>query len=372
MTPDLYFDNGSTGFPKPPEVSRAVADYLAAEGGTYGRAAYGRAWEATRRVEECRDRVGRLLGLDSGDRVFFTPNATAALNTVLKGLDLAGKKVWVSPLEHHAVMRPLAYLRETAGARTEVLPHLRDGRIDPDALRRTGPEDAALIVVNHQSNVNGAIQPLDEIYAWAGGVPVLVDAAQSLGCVPVAARQADYVAFTGHKGLLGPTGTGGFYARQPQLLRPLLHGGTGSRSESYEMPEAWPDRFEAGTPNVAGLIGLGAALQHRPQARHTFADFLDFMQSVVALPGIRVWKAEDPNAQGELFSFGHDRIPPSELARRLYENAGIETRAGLHCAPLAHRTLGTFPAGTVRAALSPYHAPRDLEFFVESLASVLR
>ncbi|WP_262920291.1 aminotransferase class V-fold PLP-dependent enzyme [Parabacteroides sp. FAFU027] len=370
-----YFDNAATSFPKPPQVAEAISRYLNEEGGTYGRAAYERVRNATMQVEDCRDALAHLLGVNDAENIAFTANATTGLNAILFGLELKlGARVWVSPLEHNAVMRPLRHLQETKGLEIKTLPAGNDGSIDIAALESLPANDCDLLVINHLSNVNGVIQPIREIaqIAHTKGWFIILDASQSLGEIPVNAGDwgVDFIAFTGHKGLLGPTGTGGFYAKNPSLLQPTIFGGTGSLSESYDMPDELPDRFQPGTPNVAGIIGLLAALENRPMPQHTHNDFFECLNAIEKLPGVRLYKANNPEQQGELFSLTHERLSTGDFAQLLYDRHGIETRSGLHCAPLAHRTLGTFPSGTVRFSLSPYHTPDDLAYLIKAIADV--
>jgi cysteine desulfurase family protein len=364
-----YFDCGATSFPKPPEVAREMARYLNEVGGPYGRSFYHRALEVSSVVEETRSLLADLLGAGSSEKIIFTHNATHAVNIVLKGLPLKGKEVWISPLEHNAVARPLRRLKQDGQIRVRFLPAAPDGRIEPERLRfsqRTG-----LIVVNHQSNVNGVIQPIREIKKKAGTIPVLVDAAQSLGHQPIEVGRwgIDFVAFTGHKGLLGPTGTGGLYLGG-QHLKPLIEGGTGSRSESSAMPGFLPDKFEAGTPNIAGIFGLRAALAHKPVPAHAREDFLGLMRAARRLPGLNVQAAGREDHQGELFSITSRTMDGSTLGMKLYDEYGIETRLGLHCAPLAHHYIGTFPGGTVRISPSIYHRPEDFEMLLAALTAI--
>ena len=364
-----YFDCGATSFPKPAQVAREITRYLNEVGGPYGRSFYGRALTVSGVIEETRSLLAGLLGAKHPERIIFTHNATHAVNIVVKGLALKGKEVWISPLEHNAVARPLRRLKQDGQIRVRFLPSAADGRVEPERLlfsERTG-----LIIVNHQSNVNGVIQPIREIKKKAGPLPVLVDAAQSLGHQTINATDwgIDFVAFTGHKGLLGPTGTGGLYLGG-RHLNPLIEGGTGSRSESSAMPGFLPDRFEAGTPNIAGIYGLRAALLHRPVPAHTREDFLGLIQAVRELPGLMVHAARAEEHQGELFSITSGGMDSSTLGLRLYEDYGIETRLGLHCAPLAHRRIGTFPAGTVRISPSVYHSPRDFAVLHAALTGI--
>lgn len=371
---NLYFDNASTSYPKPPEVGQAIARYLNDVGGTYGRSFYPRVLSATKCVEACRNRLGQVLGVDAG-KVFFTSGATAAINLILKGLPLRGRKVLVSPMEHNAVMRTLHYVEKESRLEVIVLPALPDGRIDVEALDDRLLKDAALLVINHQSNVNGVIQPVAALMKAAGGIPVMLDSTQSLTAaglpgLGVGEKRPDYIVFSGHKGLYGPSGIGGLYASTPEKLTPLLHGGTGSRSESVEMPEGFPDRMEAGTMNLPGIFGLAAALDHPPVARHTREDFLEMMQRMEGLEAITVCRSALPQYQGEVFSILHRALSADALAWELMARFGCETRAGLHCSPLAHRALGTFPDGTVRISLSAYHAPEDMQRLVEALQQI--
>ena len=364
-----YFDCGATSFPKPTQVAREMARYLNEVGGPYGRSFYGRALEVSGVVEETRSLLAGLLRAGNSEKIIFTHNATHAVNIVVKGLALQGKEVWISPLEHNAVARPLRRLKQDGQIRVRFLPSAVDGRVEPERMRFS--ERTGLIVVNHQSNVNGVIQPIREIKEKAGPIPVLVDAAQSLGhqTIDTDGWGIDFVAFTGHKGLLGPTGTGGLYLGS-RHLNPLIEGGTGSRSESSAMPGFLPDRFEAGTPNIAGIFGLRAALLNRPVPAHTREDFLGLIRTVRQLPGLMVQAARAEEHQGELFSITSMGMDSSTLGMRLYEDYGIETRLGLHCAPLAHRRIGTFPSGTVRISPSVYHSPRDFALLLAALTEI--
>ncbi|MEG2067843.1 MAG: aminotransferase class V-fold PLP-dependent enzyme, partial [Tannerellaceae bacterium] len=354
-----------------------MAHYLNFEGGTYGRASYPRIVQATRAVEACRDAVAGWLGAKASEQVAFCSGATSAANALLKGIEMAeGTPVWVSPMEHNAVMRVLYYLKETRGIEIHVLPALADGTVDMQQLRALKLSGVEVFVINHQSNVNGVIQPVAEIAELCNRayVPILVDVSQSLGSVPVLGDAWDVTAlfFSGHKGLMGPTGIGGFLCRYPEGLKPYIHGGTGSNSDRYEMPDDLPDRYEAGTPNLVGIIGLLAAIENRPKPAHTPDDWLQCLSCLSCLSDIRLFRALEGERQGEVFSFTSDRMTPSELAGRLYAKYRIEVRSGLHCAPLAHRTLGTFPVGTVRISSSPYHTPEDLQILVKAIADACR
>lgn len=359
---NTYFDNGSTSWPKPPEVAEAMTGFLQNSGGTYGRAAYGRVYQTSLMVEECRNKLAGLLGIKESANVIFTCNATQGINAILTGLNLQNCDVLVSPLEHNAVMRPLEFLKNTRKVNWNFLPAAEDGCIIPEKITQVISSKTKLVIVNHQSNVNGLIQPVEEIKNFIGNIPLLVDVTQSLGSVAVRGDQwgADFIAFTGHKGLLGPTGTGGFFVRQSDDLPPFWRGGTGSRSESFEMPLIAPDKFEAGTHNTVGIAGLLAAIKNRPESHWTQDHLNTLITELKRINGVRVLAANAPEYRGGLFSLVHDRFPPSTIARRLYEEYNIEIRAGLHCSPQAHKFLSTYPSGSARFALSPYHSNADL------------
>lgn len=368
-----YFDNASTSYPKPHQVADAVAGYISNCGGTYGRAAYGRVYEATSMVESCRDALADVLGVADAAKIAFTANATSAINTIIRGMNLKGSTVLVSPMEHNAVMRPLHHLEQQGIIRTEILPCESDGRIDMKALNNRPDSKVALICCIHQSNVNGIIQPVEELCNWGGHIPVMVDATQSAGYETIEGDRwnAAAIVFTGHKGLYGPTGTGGFYLRNPLMIEPLMRGGTGSNSESYEMPGETPDRFEAGTPNMAGLAGLNAALRNHPKWQISKKEWIEWIESLKTINGIKVYSAQQPQFQGFVMSFAHFSKQPSEIAFELFDRYGIEVRQGLHCAPLAHRTLTTFPNGTVRIALSAFHTTDDLTYLRNAISRIL-
>jgi len=369
---NTYFDNAATSFPKPAAVAQEMARYLNELGGPYGRSAYPRSVQVSKQIEAVRELLADRLGATDSSSVVFTHNATHAINLVLRGLPLEGKQVLISPLEHNAVTRPLACLQAQRGVTMSTLPHGSDGLIDPDAVARSITASTALAIVSHQSNVNGLIQPIARIKQALGAIPLLVDASQSCGHVLLRLDSwgIDFCAITGHKGLLGPTGTGALFVRNPSLLDPLIAGGTGSNSDSVEMPDFAPDKYEAGTLNIAGIIGLGAALRTTPEARHTAGDLLALIAEARSMPNLRVYCAQDPDRQGPLFSFNHARLDCSAVARFLLDKYGIEVRSGLQCAPVAHQTLGTFPKGTVRIAPSVYHTPDDLRYVRDALSKV--
>ncbi|MBN1499012.1 MAG: aminotransferase class V-fold PLP-dependent enzyme [Spirochaetes bacterium] len=369
---NLYFDNSATSFPKPPQVAEAVEFYLNRLGGPYGRSAYSRSVSVSAEVEKCRDLLAEMLNAGDSSKIIFTPNATQAINIVLKGKNLSGTKILISHLEHNAVMRTLKHLQNTAGIIPVYFPSEKDGRIIPEKIHEVLSPEICLAVVNHQSNVNGVIQPAEEIKKQLGSIPLLTDMAQSAGKNKISADKSgiEYIALTGHKSLFGPTGTGALFIKNPELITPLIHGGTGSRSDSTDMPEFCPDMFEAGTLNIAGIFGLSASLQNLPHSLHTSGDYLHLLENISEIENIRIYSAENFQYQGDVFSITCCGMDSSELGGRLFSEFGIETRIGLHCAPAAHEYLGTYPEGTVRISISPYHSQNDFNFLYDALKKI--
>jgi len=370
----LYLDHSATSFPKAPGVSAAAATFLEAGAGNAGRGVHALATRAADALNDARRQLAELLHAPR-ERIALVPGATFALNAALQGLVQRGDRVLVGPEAHTSVLRPLRLL----GA--ELLEVQSDDvlRWDLAHLDALLAQPTALVAVAHGSNVTGAVQDLGAIAARAraAGARLLVDGAQTVGALPldVEALQIDALAFSGHKGLLGPTGSGGLYLAPGIALRPWITGGSGSRSHDEEPPSEFPGALEVGTPNAWAFATLAPALawiaEQTPAALHARAAPLaaTLREGLRALPGVQVYAAERP---GDLpvVSFTVDGWSPSELAVTL-DALGIALRAGLHCAPRAHRRLGTLPEGTLRASLGPFVEPDDVGEFLERLGSVL-
>lgn len=371
---NTYFDNGATSFPKPKEVAQEISRYLNKIGGPYGRSYYQRAIEVSRVVEEARLIVSNLLGTMHSANVVFTQNATHAINIVLKGISLKSKEIAISPLEHNAVRRPLQTLIKDHNneIKVKILPAFKDGTIDIDQISTVLSKKTDLVIINHESNINGVIQPVEQIKKIIGDIPILLDCAQSLGHCKIEADKThiDYIAFTGHKGLLGPTGIGGLFVKDKESLQPLIEGGTGSKSDSIDTPLFMPDKLEAGTPNIVGIFGLRAALLNRPNPSHSKDDFLKVIDSLGKLPDLDIYCAHNKDNQGFLFSINNKNMECSSFGKILFEKYGIETRVGLHCAPEAHKHVGTFPQGTLRISPSVYHTTKDFQYLIDSIKKV--
>lgn len=368
---NLYFDNASTSFPKPPEVEEYIKLYLA-QGGTYGRAAYPRIFNASRVVEEAREQLSFLLGTSLGSNILFTYNSTYALNIIIQGFRYSKKKILISPLEHNAVGRPVEHLKQSQSIEYEVMPHYSDGLVNINELKKIELSNFDLAIVNHVSNVNGVVQPIKEIKEALGDIPLLIDASQSLGKVDIKVDEwgIDMLAFTGHKGLLGPTGIGGFFIRKPDLISTFIFGGTGSNSEKLEMPDFLPDRFEAGTQNIMGIYGLLGAIKSNEPIEYSQNYFELLLNRLDQVVNIKLLMANDLKNQSDVFSFVPLKASVSEFTKQLYNQFKIEVRSGLHCSPLAHKTLDSYPNGSVRISLSKYHTDNDLEYLYNCIIDI--
>ncbi|MDY6852159.1 MAG: aminotransferase class V-fold PLP-dependent enzyme [Thermodesulfobacteriota bacterium] len=376
----IYCDQAATSFPKPPGVIEAVARSLANSSASPGRSAHRMSLSASKTVFEAREAVAELFRLDDSSRIAFTCNVTQALNMSLSGFLNQGDHVLTTSLEHNSVMRPLSRLSRSRGVEVEVVPVPPKGRIDPAEFRDRIRDNTKLAMVNHASNVIGTICPLKEIKSALGKTPLLVDAAQTAGALPLFPLddRIDMLAFTGHKALLGPTGTGGLWVRPGLDLRPLVLGGTGSRSELEEQPEFMPDALEAGTPNTHGLAGLAAGVNfilekgldkvraHELNLTHIFMDGLTQIKAAES------YGPPDPAARAAVVSLNLAGWSPSDLALTLDREFGIMTRAGLHCSPRAHRTIGSFPQGAVRFSFGVFNTRAEVETVLTTLDGLSR
>ena len=362
----IYLDNASTSFPKAPGAAEAMYVYVKSCGCNVSRGGYDEAYQAEELVLDTRQRLTRLFHGPDCRNVVFTKNITESLNVLLKGLLHSGDHVLVSAMEHNAVMRPLTQLA-ARGIAFDRVPCGPDGSLRTEELAGLLRPETRAVVMLHASNVCGTLLPAAEVGAFCRGHGLLfvLDTAQTAGAFPIdmETMHIDALAFTGHKGLLGPQGIGGFILR-PELARrmePLLSGGTGSVSHSEEVPAFMPDRFEAGTLNLPGIMGLHAALVwleregiHRIR-QHELALTARFLEGLRDIPRLRAVGRRGAEGRAAVVSVACEGIDPAFLADALGREYGVLTRVGLHCAPNAHRTLGTYPAGTVRFSFGPWN-----------------
>lgn len=378
----IYFDNAATSWPKPDVMIAAMMDFNKNIGANPGRSGHRLSIEAARIVFNARETVASLLNAQDPDTIIFTRNATEAINIILHGFLRPHDHVITSSMEHNSVMRPLHDL-VTQGIELTVVPCSQEGVLDPSDIERAVKKNTKLIITTHASNVTGTIMPVSDIagIAKGHGVVYCVDAAQTAGSLPIDVKKhgIDILIFTGHKSLYGPQGTGGFYIRPglEKMVEPLEQGGTGSRSEYEEHPDFMPDRFESGTPNTIGIAGLAAGARYildlgiekiRKKEVSLTAKFLD---AISAIEGIRVYGGLDPHKRTAVVSFTIDGILASEVSYTLDKQYNIMSRPGLQCAPSAHRTIGSFPEGTVRFSFGIFNTEEEIRLAIKALEHIV-
>lgn len=382
----IYLDQASTSFPKAPGVAQAMMDYLTMNGVNVNRGCYSSAYSAEEVIYETRQLLAELFHFSKCKNVIFTPNVTTSLNFILKGFLKPGDHILVSAMEHNAVMRPVVQLA-SSGISFDRIPCRTDGSMILEKVEELIRPETKAIVTLHASNVCGTRMPLDALgeICQRHQLYFVVDSAQTAGIVPINMDKMhiDALAFTGHKGLRGPQGTGGFLVSQElaEQMEPLISGGTGSVSHTEEIPNFMPDRFESGTPNLPGIYGLHEALlylkTHSLQAINEKELSLTgyFLEQLQALDDtgrhIRIIGKKDLTDRNAVVSIQTPEIDMSQVAWQLDNEYGVMTRVGLHCAPNAHKTLGTYPAGTIRFSFGPENTKNELDFAIQGLKKIL-
>ena len=366
----LYLDNAATSFPKPESVCAAVDRTMRHGAANPGRGGYRLSLEAGRTVLAARTAAARLVGMPDPAQIIFVANATEALNLALFGVLRTGDRVVTTSMEHNAVVRPLRALADQ-GVEVVKVPADRSGFVPPAEVKRACTPDTRLLVMTHCSNVTGTLQAVEELGPWcrAQGILLLVDAAQSAGLFPldVGAMAIDLLAVPGHKAIMGPPGTGFLCVGAGVQLRPLLYGGTGTRSTSDAQPEELPERLESGTQNVVGLAGLHAALEFLQEIglnrlwEHERALLGQLLAGLRRMPAVRLYGPVDAGRHGGALSFTLAGLDPAAVGYRLDHEFDIGVRVGLHCAPDAHRTIGTFPQGTIRVSPGWFNTHDDID-----------
>ena len=403
----IYLDQASTSFPKAPGVAQAMMDYMTQNGANVNRGCYSSAYSAEEVIYETRQLLADLFHFPKCKNVIFTPNITTSLNFILKGFLKPGDHILVSAMEHNAVMRPVIQLTRQ-GITFDRIPCRQDGSMIVEQIEPLINPNTRAIVTLHASNVCGTQMPLTQIgeICQKHHLFFIVDSAQTAGILPIDMESShiDALAFTGHKGLRGPQGTGGFLVSQElsQLMEPLISGGTGSVSHTEEIPDFLPDRFESGTPNLPGIYGLHQALLFLKQPSETFQNILQtsdventisweqtmnilyeremtltsyFLERLLEVDDtgkhIRIIGKKDLKNRNAVVSIQTPEIDMSQVAWELDSKYKVLTRVGLHCAPSAHKTLGTYPAGTIRFSFGPENTKEELDFAVKGLKEIL-
>ena len=378
----IYLDNAATSWPKPSRVKEAMIKFIEEVGANPGRSGHLLSIEAARIIYETREALSNLFHVKDPLRIVFTLNATESLNLALKGLLKPGDHVVTSSMEHNSVMRPLRDL-EKKGIEVSIIPCSSEGKLDPQELEKRIQSNTRMIVLNHASNVTGTLLPIKEagLISRRYNLLFLVDAAQTAGAYPIDMErdEIDLLAFTGHKSLYGPQGTGGLVigerVKEKEMI-PLKQGGTGSRSEFEEQPDFLPDRFESGTPNGVGLAGLLAGVQFvlEKGVEQIHQQEIGLTQKLIKglkeIPQVKLYGPEKGEQKIATLSFNIANLSPSDVALRLEREFGILCRPGLHCAPAAHRTIGTFPDGTVRFGLGAFNTEGEIEAVIHAISAI--
>lgn len=379
----VYADNAATTFPKPKEVAAAMHNYIDNIGGNVGRGTYETAYEAGRIVFETRELLCELFNFDNPLNVVFTTNITESLNTLIKGSLNPGDHVIVSSMEHNAVMRPLSssFLKGVEVSRVKCN---IDGSMEIGKFKNHLKTNTKLVVMTHASNVCGTILPIEDISKICNetNIPFFIDSAQSAGVLPIDYKKLNLCAlpFTGHKGLMGPQGIGGFIISDEfaKRIRPLKEGGTGSFSENEIQPDTLPDKFESGTLNIPGIYGLNASLKF---VKNTGIDNIRqhelylseiFLSNLLNIKGVQLSGVDNVEGRTSVFSVNFSGLDNAEAAFMLDREFGVMTRVGLHCSPSAHRTLGTFPGGSIRFSFGYFNTREDIEYIIDSIAKTIK
>lgn len=378
----IYLDNAATSWPKPDSVYDAVSRYLRECGAPAGRSVYAEAHQANQAVTAARASLAKFLGADDPRRVIFTLNGTDALNLAIHGLLDEGDHVVTTVVEHNSVLRPLRQLETCRGVKVDRVACNVRGYVDPLAIRRAIRPKTKLVAVTHASNVTGTIQNISEITAIAHEreAVVLVDAAQTLGYLPIHVGELgiDLLAAPGHKGLLGPLGTGLLYLRagMERRIRTLREGGTGTQSDDDRQPQMLPYKYEAGSLNVPGIVGLGAGIDFLPmqgnRLREHHQQLTDrLIAGLIDIGGVRVFGPAEASERVGVVSIAIEGYDPQEVAATLDGAHRVQVRAGFHCAPLMHAALGTLDlGGAVRFSIGVFNTEADIDAAIAAVAEV--
>jgi cysteine desulfurase / selenocysteine lyase len=373
----IYLDNAATSFPKPKETIEHLNRFVTEIGGNPGRSGHSLSVEAARVMFEAREKLTEFIHGDDSERLIFTQNGTESLNLAILGLIKERDHVITTSLEHNSVMRPLMFLMKERGVELSITQCDQTGSLDTDTLAKMIRKDTKAVIINHGSNVIGSTQPIGEIKKVIGNMLLIVDACQTIGTIPIDIEKdnIDIICFSCHKSLFALQGLGALYIRKGLELTPLKFGGTGSKSESVEHPEFLPDKYECGTPNTPGIASLlggfsfikNEGLTKISQRKRTLRDRV--FQGLSDLDRITVYGDNGKNSVLPVISFNIDGKLPSEVGYILNQQE-IYVRVGLQCSPMAHKTIGTFPGGTVRVSPGYFTSDEDIDIFLEAVKKI--
>ena len=379
---NVYLDNASTSFPKPKSVSDSIYNYMTNIGGNPGRSNHNNALNANRCLYTARENIASFFNYDSIDNVIFTSNITSSLNILLNGILKAGDHVITSSMEHNSVIRPLHNLSINNGIELSIIDAKTNGVIDVSAIESAIQCNTKVVVLTHASNVVGSIQPIKEIgiLCKANNIHFILDSAQSAGVLPIDFKELNLsaLAFTGHKSLLGPQGIGGFIITNElnSICNATILGGTGSLSHSLIQPDFLPDKFESGTLNIPGIVGLSSGIEFirheglntiREHTKNLRASLID---GICNIPNYLIYGELSSDLGTSCVSISHSKMDISELSFALDNDFGISNRSGLHCAPLAHKTIGSYPEGTVRLSVGYFNTIEEIKYTVDCLNKI--
>lgn len=372
----IYLDNAATSFPKPSGMLRVIYECMRDYCGNPGRSGHRMSIRTGEEIYKTRNELARLFHIKDSSRIVFTGNTTEALNLGMKGVLQSGDHVITSAMEHNSVLRPLKTL-EKPGVETTIIRCAGDGALNVELLKREIKNNTKLIICTHASNVTGTIMPVKQIgeLARQNNVLFMVDAAQSAGSLPIDVNEMkiDLLALPGHKGLLGPMGTGMLYVRENVKLRPLKEGGTGTYSRELDQPADFPEGYEAGTVNAPGIIGLGYSANYVSQIgveniRAYEEELVSMLDNALRnMDGVTVYGPWSSKRKTGISLFNLKNISSEEVCDKLSSHYGIASRGGYHCAALAHKTIGTYDIGAVRLSVGPFNTKREIGMTIEAI-----
>ncbi|GIM28968.1 cysteine desulfurase [Clostridium polyendosporum] len=380
----IYFDNAATTFPKPLEVIQAMTDYMTYYGGNAGRGSSSTSLKSSKIVYECRESLCDFFNFDKSENVIFTSNITSSLNILFLSIIKEGWHVITSSMEHNSVLRPLFKLEQEEKIELDVIQCSKEGYLEIKDFQKQIKPNTKLVVLSHASNIVGSIQPLKEIgnICKQRNIFFIIDSAQTAGSLLLDFKSlnCNALAFTGHKGLLGPQGIGGFLIDDilNNIALPVFVGGTGSLSHALYQPDYLPDKFECGTLNMPGIVGLKAGLNFINKIgissiEEKEAILTNYLISCLSeIENVEIYGPIDKKPRTSTISFNIKDMDSSELTYILDNQFKIVTRTGLHCAPLAHKTIGTYPEGTIRISLGYFNTINELDVFTNAIKEIIR